>query len=80
MYVDNNDILNDLLDNLKVCRYKFRYNYTDSAESAIFLLHVSVQDLLFNLKSLTQWLKSYWYWVLASFGGLSKIFIELYRF
>ena len=28
VYVDNNDILNDLLDNLKVCRYKFRYIQT----------------------------------------------------
>ena len=31
-----------------------------------------MQDLLFNLKSLTEWIKSYWYWVLAGFAGLSK--------
>ena len=36
------------------------------------MLYGCLQDLLFNLRSLTEWLKSYWYWVLAGFAGLSK--------
>ena len=71
VFVDNDDILNDLLDNLKVNSGQACL-LIGSCDGISMTCVFFAQDILFNLTSLVGWIKSNWYWVLAGFAGLSK--------